>query len=121
MTPPVVIPPAGVYAIQNTETGRVYVGSSVNLAQRIHAHTRGLQRGMSSNPGIQADVRLYGPDAFVIVVLERVLHTHELAAREAHWAQVLQAFAPDVGYNERRITRPYTTRDDTNTHPPDQS
>jgi len=101
---PVVIPPAGVYAIQNIENGRVYVGSSVDVLRRLRTHETQMLLGRSSNPGIQADLATMGCEAFVMHVLERVSVPAHLSTREQFWADYLRAF--EVGYNVRRISTP---------------
>ncbi|WP_155300923.1 GIY-YIG nuclease family protein [Deinococcus kurensis] len=101
---PVVIPPAGVYAIQNTENGRVYVGASVDLERRIRGHKTQMKRGKSSNRNIQADLRELGTEVFAFSVLERVIHIRDLPAAEQRWASLLGAFDRERGYNIRGFT-----------------
>lgn len=57
---------AGVYVIENTESGRVYVGSAVNLRARRHTHWGSLQRGCHKNAHLQSAWDKYGSDAFVM-------------------------------------------------------
>lgn len=98
------LPMAGVYAIQNMENGRVYVGASVDVDRRIRVHHAQMRRGQCSNPGVQLDLVNFGVEVFRIVVLERLPSATLLAEREQAWAEHFFAF--QHGYNRRRIARP---------------
>lgn len=63
------MPKGGVYAIQNLENGRMYVGSSNNITRRWHEHRSMLYRHDHVCYALQAEWDLYGQDAFVFVVL----------------------------------------------------
>lgn len=39
----------GIYAIINVQTGRRYIGSSINVRKRLLGHRRALQRGIHIN------------------------------------------------------------------------
>lgn len=43
----------GVYKITNKETGKFYIGSSVDIRQRWYAHKSKLRRGVHSNQHLQ--------------------------------------------------------------------
>lgn len=57
---------AGVYVIENTQSGRIYVGSAVNLRARKHGHWGSLQRGCHKNAHLQSAWNKYGSEAFVM-------------------------------------------------------
>lgn len=61
---------SGVYAIQHLETGRTYIGSSVSMSRRWREHQSLLKLGEHHARDLQVDWNLYGPSAFVFVVLE---------------------------------------------------
>lgn len=64
------IPPvAGVYAIINRENGRAYIGSSVNMRQRLIQHRSLLRRNKHSNKLLRDEWATYGDGAFVFGVL----------------------------------------------------
>ena len=94
------LPLAGVYAIQNLDNGRIYVGASINVDRRIETHKTKMQRGIPENPGILADMQT-GPTAFQFMVLQRTFDPNELSDLEQLWADRLGAF--EHGYNKRRI------------------
>lgn len=67
---------SGVYAIRNSRNGKIYIGSSINLSNRIKSHTYRMRNGVSKNRYIQADWDLYGPSAFTAHVLVYCLPDH---------------------------------------------
>ena len=100
------IPQAGVYAIENTQNGRVYVGSSTELDRRLAVHARDISRGGHYSQRLAADVAEFGPDAFRITILQRVTDLTELEYLEHVWMRRLGALGSN-GYNSapaRRVT-----------------
>lgn len=100
------IPQAGVYAIENTQNGRVYVGSSTDLDRRLAVHARDISRGGHYSQRLAADVAEFGTDAFRITVLQRVADLTELEYLEHVWMRRLGALSGN-GYNStpaRRLT-----------------
>jgi group I intron endonuclease len=63
------MPKAGVYAIQNLESGRMYVGSSNNIRRRWNEHRSMLDRSDHICHELQADWSTYGAGAFAFVIL----------------------------------------------------
>jgi hypothetical protein len=63
-------PVAGIYAIRNTITGRVYIGSSLHLRRRWGWHQSALRLGFHGCARLLADWRAQGPTAFAFEVLE---------------------------------------------------
>jgi GIY-YIG catalytic domain len=90
---------AGVYVIRCLATGKVYVGSSSNVAGRYVTHLSKLRRGTHPNAGLQQDFVRYGPDSFVCDILERVTNLATLKAREQIYLDRLRASEPAYGYN----------------------
>lgn len=101
------IPLAGVYAIENTVNGRVYVGSSNDVERRVASHRSSLSahQGRSINPRIAADYAVHGVDAFRFAVLERTFNLEEARRLEVVWTERLEAHGPG-GYNMRRLMIP---------------
>lgn len=60
---------SGVYKIKHLESGRVYIGSAVNLAARIKNHRSKLNCGHHINQKLQRAWSKYGPAAFSVRVL----------------------------------------------------
>ncbi len=63
----------GVYTISCNVSGRVYVGSSIDLPRRERTHKLLLKNGVHKNRHLQAAWNLYGAESFVFDVVERCL------------------------------------------------
>ena len=87
----------GIYKIENTTTGKVYVGSAISLYLRQCNHIARLRKGGHHSPKLQNSWNKHGAEAFVFSVLEYVDCKHDLAIREQHWMDTLDAVAG--GYN----------------------
>ena len=82
----------GIYLITHTESGRKYVGQSVDIRRRINDHARGC-----SPTRIGCAVRKYGWPAFSIETLE-LCNQDELNAAEMKWVQHHDCVSPR-GFN----------------------
>jgi group I intron endonuclease len=93
---------SGVYVARNTISGRVYVGSSVNISQRWRKHKEALRRGKHHSRIFQDSWDKHGDGAFTWEVLEDV-HPEQrlLFEREQHWIDALRAYGRDTGLNRR--------------------
>lgn len=114
--------PAVIYAIRCTENGRIYIGSSTNLDNRLKTHFRDLKarekRGAvrdenGKSKGIfpegslwQEDFNKYGEKAFEIYVLEEDVPKRSRQEREDYWIEEYKACDPEHGYNQRRERLP---------------
>lgn len=56
---------SGIYRITNTTTGRVYVGSAIDLNRRWAEHRKTLRSGRHKNQYLQSSWARHGEDAFV--------------------------------------------------------
>jgi len=90
---------AGVYAIRNTVSGRVYVGSSQNIQRRWNAHRHQLRQGTHHAVILQRSWERHGEAAFVFVILERVDDLDTMWIREQHWIDLLKAHGGKDGCN----------------------
>lgn len=89
----------GVYAIRNTLSQKVYIGSSTNLRKRWLQHRSLLNNGSHPNKGLQKDWNDYGEDAFAFSVLEVVPEIEWLSCREREWIREFKSSNPRKGYN----------------------
>ena len=74
----------GVYQIRNTQNGKRYVGSAMNLTKRWSNHVARLRKGRHNNPHLQAAWNKHGEDVFIFEVIEPDLEATVLIAREQH-------------------------------------
>lgn len=70
-------PAAGVYAIRNTATGRLFVGSALNPTGRLNRHRFALQLGSHPSSDLQADWNERGADGFEFTELDRLTPSDE--------------------------------------------
>jgi len=60
---------SGVYQILNTMGGKCYIGSSVNMEERLKRHFRALRKGCHCNQYMQRAYNLYGEKVFTQKIL----------------------------------------------------
>ena len=89
----------GIYAIRNLQNTKRYVGSAVDLYDRLYQHVWHLDRGTHRNPKLQRAWMKYGAKCFCFEVLELVGDPAQLVAREQQWINAYDAVAN--GYNVR--------------------
>lgn len=89
---------SGIYRIYCTQTGKMYIGSSVDIALRWSQHRSQLRRDIHANTHLQHAWNKYGADSFVFSIIELVDH-NLLLDREQHWINSTQCCNRDYGYN----------------------
>lgn len=82
---------AGVYAIRNRATGKVYVGTSLDIPTRVRGHLSMLKTGWHHNRRLQEDWVAFGASAFSFCLLNATSADADLIAAERHWIEVLRA------------------------------
>lgn len=93
---------SGIYLIRNLVNGKVYIGKSVNIYERIIAHICGLtsKRTKEENAHFIAAWHKYGGESFEYIVLEECLF-NELSEKELYWMMKYDSINSDKGYNKR--------------------
>jgi group I intron endonuclease len=82
---------SGIYVIENTQTGDLYVGSSSHLDKRRRNHFHELKHGTHHSSYLQRAYNKYGHDTFLFRIIEEVPPIAEmLLQREQHWFDTLQ-------------------------------
>lgn len=89
----------GIYKILNSSTGKVYVGSAVNIRKRWTEHKRTLRIGLHCNILLQRAWTKHGDADFTFSILEGVDERRNLVSREQYWLDLLAASDPAKGYN----------------------
>lgn len=98
----------GIYCIRHVESGKRYIGKSVNVEKRLADHKRTLQKPARSkkhtNRYLYAAVQAHGWNAFQAEVLESFSTLDEklIAERELHWMDHFRSCDRAFGYNLRR-------------------
>ncbi len=103
---------AGVFQIKNKVTGKIFLGSSLNIEGPLNAHKFMLSSGSHRNTALQKDFKALGTDAFSFDTLATVdvkdesgfNLENELEILEALWLDELQPVG-DMGYNRNRKIR----------------
>lgn len=88
----------GVYCIFNIVNGKRYIGSSVDIYNRLHEHIHNLKHNKSHNKHLQAAWNKYGEKAFKLEILEYCDEINRFQ-REQYYLDFMQPeynFAPYV-------------------------
>ena len=98
--------PMGVFQVRNTLSGKVFLGSTVDLPSMLNRQRAQLQMGAHPNRELQADWRSHGAAAFAFEVLDTLHPSDEsgydpaadLSTLEAMWLAKIGPFG-ERGYN----------------------
>lgn len=90
---------AGIYMIEHEQTGKKYIGQSLNIQRRISDHLD----YTSMSTALSADVEKYGKQAFRWEILQEWKNPHgkkkEIDAAERRWILTYETQEPN-GYNK---------------------
>lgn len=89
---------SGIYKITNMINQKMYVGSAVNLNNRISSHLCKLRKNLHGNNHLQASYNKYGEIYFQFEILELVEDKNNLLKKEQYWIDKLDTF--NYGYNQ---------------------
>lgn len=98
--------PIGVFQIRNLETGKIFLGSSLNLDAIRNRHLFQLNMGSHRNKALQADWNTYGESKFAFEIIEKIEqkdgdgldYSKEIQALEGMYFEGIQPFG-EQGYN----------------------
>ncbi|MBE2919373.1 helix-turn-helix domain-containing protein [Anoxybacillus flavithermus] len=90
---------SGIYKITNIKTGKIYIGSAVDLRRRFYAHLKSLRRNAHDNKYLQNAWNKYGEDSFSFDVIEIVEDKEKLLEVEQKWIDQTLCYKRDKGYN----------------------
>lgn len=95
---------SGVYCIENSVDKKCYVGSSVNILNRLYYHRWDLLNNTHHSKYLQRDLNKHGIDNFQVKLLE--MCTEDLLiAREIHWIGKLKPAYNMCKVDEGRILK----------------
>lgn len=89
---------SGIYQILCIPTGKIYIGSAINLFRRKNEHWNTLSAQTHRNRHLQCAWNKYGQSQFEFVVIELVLSTF-LLEREQYWLDKLKTYNSRIGFN----------------------
>jgi len=90
-----------IYSITHIPTGKIYIGSSVNVSRRLKEHIQQLNKKLHGNAHLQNYWNKFGHEEFIIEILEWAKnYTYEnLLKMEKFWIDFYQSSFPDFGFN----------------------
>ena len=102
----------GAFQIKNNISGKIFIGSSLDLKAIWHAQKLQLDIGIHPNSELQKDWKDYGSENFSYEILEEVKHVEgkdinyakEIKILEEMIIEELQPFE-NKGYNKRNIPK----------------
>lgn len=89
---------AFVYAIQHSETGKIYVGCTNDVERRVREHLSQLENNKHPNKRMQNDYNKYGGDYFYYVLFNAYA-AYDAFMMERHFMSLLGTRDETRGYN----------------------
>lgn len=89
---------SGIYKILNIISGKIYVGSALNILSRWRRHRTHANGNYHHSITFQRAWNKYGKEAFNIEILE-YCDKDNLAEREQFWLDLLKPYDINIGYN----------------------
>lgn len=89
---------SGIYCILNTKTKKIYIGSAINLRNRIYQHKNHLKYNKHPNIHLQRAWDKYGEKSFNFSIIE-ICWPIDLLKREQLWINYFKSYDIDFGYN----------------------
>jgi len=89
---------SGIYMILNIINGKFYIGSSVNVDNRILKHKHSLNNGKHHSKYLQAAWNKYGENNFIFQLVEQC-KIEDCLKREQIWLDFHQVYKSEIGYN----------------------
>lgn len=92
----------GIYKIENTITGKFYIGSSKNIYYRLRRHLSDLRKRKHANPIMSNSFNKYGETVFISIIIEEISE-NLLLEREEFWINSLK---PTLNCMGMKVQRP---------------
>lgn len=87
-----------IYAIKNTENGKIYIGSTNNMTKRFKKHKSELRGNKHYNEYLQRAFNKYGENSLDFIILT-TCGEHQLVKKEIEYIQKYHALDSNYGYN----------------------
>ena len=101
-----------VYAIRHNVTGRIYVGTTANLNDRIRSHVAALRSGRHPVELMQKDFDIYGDNLSFFILYDSHGFSGVVSFHiERLFMEILGTRDPSKGYNYKDPTRPFRLSD----------
>ena len=100
----------GIYQIRNIINNKIYIGSTVNLYDRLHTHKTYLKSNKHHNKHLQLSFNKYGKENFRFEVIEEFKFPNEysnkckneyIECREQYYIDIFKTTNRKLGYNKR--------------------
>lgn len=95
-----------IYAIRCKKNGKLYVGRSYRVENRIREHFLTLRKGKTDKlnttykkTGFQDDYNKYGEEEFEVYLIEQNVPPEHCQEREHYWIKFYDSANPKHGYN----------------------
>lgn len=106
--------PVTIYGIRCIENGKIYIGSSINLARRFREHQYAVKQFISGAyryppAGIARlceDIKTYGWESFEWYIIEENVPFEMRRERECFWISHYDSTNSKYGYNTRNEQHP---------------
>lgn len=96
-----------VYALRHNPTGKIYVGSTLNVDERIQQHILALRNNRHNVPNMQNDYNKFGEDYSVCILQDHLLPDALRTKFEHLYMTILGTRDPEKGYNYLDITNDF--------------
>lgn len=87
-----------IYALRCKTNGKLYIGRTTRLDERIKIHFQELKSGRHTNKLLLEDYKKYGRDNFEVYVLEKDIPYSE-RYKEYEYMRAYNSFDKEYGYN----------------------
>ena len=100
---------SGIYIITNCQNGRVYIGQSKRLDQRLGTHKKHIFEGKHPNAHLNKDLQKYDANHFKFAILERNINHNDLNEKESDYIRSYYRNGVPM-YNIKGVSQSYVPR-----------
>ena len=93
----------GIYKIKNKVNGKVYIGQSLDIEERLYTHKQALNRNAHENEHLQRSWNKYGKENFIFEIIEEC-DENILTQREQYYINMYGGINSENTYNQREAS-----------------